>query len=104
MGLEFKSTGLKKLALNVIQGAIVEEPIIDVDIILERQSICSSCDMMDQVNAMCSVCKCFLEVKTKSKVNKKFPIGSEITHCPLNKWLDEFSKLGYQIKNDTIKS
>lgn len=102
--MEFKSTGLKKLALNVLQGLIIEELLIDIDIIEERQSICTPCPEMDQENAKCNVCGCFLELKTKSKVNKKLTGGSEITHCPLNKWLDEFSKLGYSIKHDTIKS
>lgn len=100
--VEFKSTGLKSFALKVLQGVIVEEPITDPEIILERQAVCSSCDAMDHKNAMCSICKCFLEVKTKSKVNKKKNGGSEITYCPLNKWLDDFSKLGYDTKQ--IKS
>lgn len=97
---EFESKGLKKLVLNVIEGVIVEEPLTDPEIILERQKICSSCEDMDRKNKMCKICKCFLEIKTKSKVNKKPNGKSEITHCPVNKWLDIFSKLGY----DTSKA
>lgn len=104
MGLEFESKGLKKLALNVIQGIIVEEELNNQDITDERRDICSSCAEMDTKNVMCNVCGCFLGIKTKSKVNKKLGGGSEITHCPLNKWLDEFSKAGYKLKNDTSKN
>lgn len=95
MGLDFESKGLKKLAMDVLQGIIVEELLTDVDIIQERQDICGSCERMDWKNKKCLECGCFLELKTKSKVNRKVNGGSEITHCPLNKWLDHFSKLGY---------
>lgn len=91
---------LRKLASKVAHGLIVEEDLIDTNIIDERISICASCEEMDVKNIMCKICGCFLDLKTKSKVNKKKTGGSEITHCPLNKWLDEFSKIGY----DTSKT
>lgn len=106
----FESKGLKKLALDVIQGVLVEELLMDADIVQSRRSICGGspgvapCEEMDRENEICNKCGCFLQIKTQSKVNKKLSGGSEITHCPLNKWLDEFSQLGYKLKNDTIKS
>lgn len=97
--VSFESKGLKKLVTDVVQGLLVEELLNDPEITQERIDVCCSCDYMDTENVMCSKCGCFLVVKTKSKVNKKLGGGSEITHCPVNKWLDEFSKIGY----DTAK-
>ena len=93
-----ENTGLKRLVLKVIEGAIVEELLNDPIITDERRDICSACGYMDSVNCMCMKCGCFLVLKTKSKVNKNILTGkSEITHCPLNKWLDEFSKAGFEL-------
>lgn len=103
MGLTFEEPkGLEKLKLKVIEGLIVEEKIADEDIVQERRAVCASCDQMDEENMKCLQCGCFLHIKTQSKVNvKKNLVGSEITHCPLNKWLDRFSQYGYSISHDT---
>ena len=94
------NTALKRLVLKGLNGLLVEEELNDPLIVDERRDVCCNCDYMEANvdNPLCMKCGCFLGLKTKSKVNRTLT-GIEITHCPLNKWLDEFSKAGYELAN-----
>lgn len=54
-----------------------------------RMNVCLTCDKMDREHVKCSICGCYLEGKTWSKISrsKNRPLG-ELTHCPLGKWND----------------
>lgn len=74
----------KLLAATVLVSENVED-----EVAKWRMSICQCCEKIDRGALRCKVCKCYLEVKTGSRVNanpKKF--RQEITHCPLGKWND----------------
>ena len=75
---------LKLAAENVL---VVEH--VDDEEAARRMEICVGCDRFDAGSVRCKVCKCYLDVKTRTKINnnpKKF--RQEITHCPKGKWGD----------------
>lgn len=89
---------LDKLYKKIVAGVLVVEYIEDKKIIADRLEVCNGCDKRDAEKNKCTICKCYLDVKTESKVNRNSELmKSEITHCPLNKWADHFSKYGYDI-------
>lgn len=55
--------------------SLVTSIIVDTKIREERKSICNSCDKLTYYN-VCSVCNCFMPVKTWVTFSK----------CPLDKW------------------
>jgi len=55
-----------------------------------RMGICETCDQFNKERKICMICKCFMEVKTTMKIHKNIPkMRSEVTHCPLGKWMDK---------------
>lgn len=81
---------IKNRALHLIaEKAIVKETVSD-GVANERFTVCLKCEKRDADENICTVCVCFLDLKTGSKVNlnaKK--LRNEITHCPLGKWNDK---------------
>lgn len=59
----------------------------DLETIKLRQEACMGCDK--NVNNVCQVCKCYIDLKVRSKVNRDKKGKKEITHCPLGKWNDK---------------
>lgn len=54
-----------------------------------RMGVCMNCEHRDTDENTCRVCTCFLDLKTKSRVNwRPSKSRNEITHCPLGKWAD----------------
>lgn len=86
MGLsEIKNRALRLIA----EKAIVKETVSD-DEADKRFSVCLKCEKRNAEENTCTVCGCFLDLKTGSKVNlnaKK--LRNEITHCPLGRWNDK---------------
>ena len=79
---------LIKLGIEMI---LKVEPLNDPELEKERYDKCRSCDKYDAKNDKCSVCGCFMEIKTplKYNINPKKMGRVEITHCPLGKWDDK---------------
>lgn len=64
---------LKQIAIDVIAGksVISEDELRD-----ERLKVCEACEHFEQGLRRCSICHCFMDVKTKF-------VAAE---CPINKW------------------
>ncbi len=77
----------KALQLAASKILVIEE--VDQEEADRRMSICRACPKLNQENSRCTECGCFMEVKTKCRVNRSpaRPLG-EVTHCPLGKWGD----------------
>jgi len=76
---------IAKLAASTI---LVEEE-VEQALAAWRMEVCQSCDFIQRSNLRCKVCKCYLEVKTLSKINlNPKRARQEITHCPKGKWND----------------
>lgn len=84
MGLSILDEALQLAA----KAVLVDEP-IDDQTGNERLSICESCDKFNQKHRKCTVCKCYMDVKCFSRINKNpKKLRSEVTHCPLGRWGD----------------
>ena len=76
---------IAKLAASLI---LVEEE-VSPELAALRLEVCQNCDRLDRVSMRCKVCKCYVEVKTTSRVNNNPKrLRQEITHCPLGLWND----------------
>lgn len=54
-----------------------------------RLSICRACPKYDADRDKCTVCKCFMEIKTMAKTHwNPEKMRTEITHCPDGRWGD----------------
>lgn len=72
------------LAKTIIVKEQVDEETADW-----RFDICLKCDKRDPEENKCTVCGCFLDLKTSSRVNwRPSKNRNEITHCPLGRWND----------------
>lgn len=93
----------KELFLLGIEKTLVVETLegeVDEETKKLRQEACESCPKKihdKHGHAKCSVCKCYLKIKHKSKKNRRVddPKFVEVTHCPLGKWNDEHIALLY---------
>jgi len=56
----------------------------------KRLAACNQCENYDQEHKQCTVCGCFMDVKTTLVTNRNPHAGGriEITHCPLGRWDD----------------
>lgn len=73
-----------------IEMALKVEPLDDPKKTEWRKEQCRKCDKYDAENDKCTVCGCFIDIKSELKYNhnpKKWG-RIEITHCPLGKWDD----------------
>ena len=73
-------------------------------IIEARLKTCQGCPMLDKKNVSCTVCGCFMNVKTtlKYNINPKKLGRIERTHCPLGRW-DDVERANYYRKLDGIE-
>lgn len=70
------------------KGLLVVEEIDDLTAQM-RMAICTGCERFNSERTTCDECGCFLNIKTKSRTNRRLSDGKiEITHCPLGKWFD----------------
>ena len=75
--------------LKIAADKVISTEKIDPFVAGHRMLTCEACDKMDKKEVRCKICKCYLEVKTKTKTNlnpKK--LRYEVTHCPLGRWDD----------------
>lgn len=55
-----------------------------------RFGVCLKCEHRDPEENKCTICTCFLDLKTKSRVNwRPSKNRNEITHCPDGRWNDK---------------
>lgn len=71
---------------------------------LEKEKRGDACEFLkidSHGHPKCKICKCYIEIKVKTKVNRKLPnlTEKEITHCPKGKWKDEHIVFFYNINN-----
>lgn len=72
---------------SLVKTVLVVER-LDNDFLIElRRDACNSCK--NNQNGKCKICKCIIEIKTATKINRTKTGGTEITHCPEGKWGDE---------------
>ena len=79
---------LDEITHLIAEKAIVKENVSD-ELRNSRYEICLGCNFRDKKKDKCTVCGCFLDLKTGAKINwnaKK--LRNEKTHCPLGKWND----------------
>jgi hypothetical protein len=83
---------IEDLKRNLVKYAIIvdsldEKDEADAQSIKLREEACKSCDK--NVNNVCQVCECYIDLKVRSKVNRNKLGKKEITHCPMGKWDDK---------------
>lgn len=74
---------------KLLASSVLVEENVEPEVAAWRLEVCQGCEKIDKKAQRCKVCKCYLEVKTGSRINnnpKRF--RQEITHCPLGKWGD----------------
>lgn len=87
MGL-CKMSIIEQIKYYLAEQLIVKEK-VDTDTADARFDICLKCDKRNEDENKCTVCGCFLDLKTSSRVNFRVSKNrNEITHCPLGKWND----------------
>lgn len=82
----------KRVARSVIRFLsgllIVEKRHTDKGLAAFRWSRCEGCS--NRVEGRCGICKCPLEIKIWTVVNRNWKTGQmELTHCPDGKWGDQ---------------
>ena len=55
---------------------------VDEETHQKRMDICGGCERLDKEKNKCTVCKCFIDQKTRVKI---LPLVGKV-ECPLNKW------------------
>lgn len=64
---------LKQIAKDVMEGKSI---ISEEELKAERLKICEPCEHFEKGLRRCSICHCFMDIKTKF-------VAAE---CPINKW------------------
>lgn len=59
----------------------------DAETIAFRKAQCNLCPF--RLDDKCSICKCFIDIKTTTKVNRRMDGTKEVTHCPKGRWKDQ---------------
>ena len=77
-----------KITEKIIRGLLVKEELEDPKVVEFRRGECGKCDM--RVDKKCGICKCFITIKTESKVHLEIEkMEYRQTHCPLGIWNDK---------------
>lgn len=81
--------GVLDQALHYIAEKVIVKELVTEQVAKERFAECLKCPYRDPEENKCTQCGCFLDLKTKAKVNWNPKRGrNEITHCPWGKWGD----------------
>jgi hypothetical protein len=81
--------GVLDQALHYIAEKVIVRELVSDQIAKERFEECLKCPYRDAEENKCTRCGCFLDLKTKARVNwNPRQNRNEITHCPLGKWGD----------------
>lgn len=81
--------GLLDDILHLAAEKIIVKEKVSPEVSKERYALCLECSHRDKVADKCTVCGCFLDLKTGAKINwNALKNRNEITHCPLGKWND----------------
>lgn len=59
----------------------------DAETIAFRKAQCNLCPFRQ--DDKCGICKCFIDIKTTTKVNRRIDGTKEVTHCPKGRWKDQ---------------
>ncbi len=92
---------VKKLVQTIAKIVLSVREHEDKDLKDYRLSVCRKCDKYDQENDKCTVCGCWMDIKTGLATNKDPELMGEvvITHCPLGRWGDlELANIYREIK------
>lgn len=80
---------IKNVALHLIAQKVIVRENVGEEQAAWRMGICEGCDKRDRAENKCTVCGCFLDLKTGAKTNwNALKMRTEITHCPLGRWSD----------------
>lgn len=75
---------------HYLAKTIIVKEWVDGETADARFDICLKCEYRDAEENKCTVCTCFLDLKTQSRVNwRPSKNRNEITHCPMGKWNDK---------------
>jgi len=75
--------------LKMAANKLLVEEYVKKEVAEWRYGVCEGCNVFDPTAKRCKACRCFMEVKTKSKINfNPVKMRFEITHCPMGKWND----------------
>lgn len=81
--------GLLDRLLHLAAETVLVKKKVSPEIAQERYAICLTCPYRDKEADKCTVCGCFLDLKTGAEVNwNALKSRNEETHCPLGKWND----------------
>lgn len=85
-----KISGMFHSALQRAAGAAFEvETMEDTTIVDFRYDTCKACIHFDPNAKKCTICGCYMEIKTTMKKNVNIRhMEVEFTHCPKGKWGD----------------
>jgi hypothetical protein len=81
---------VKEVEKNFAKLVLVVETLdrnADADTIAFRKGQCNVCP--DRREDKCGICKCYIDIKVATKVNRRMDGSKEITHCPKGRWKDE---------------
>lgn len=80
---------IEQIKHYAVSKIIVKEH-VTADEASARMAVCLTCEHRDPEENKCTVCTCFLDLKTGSLVNwRPSKSRNEITHCPMGKWNDK---------------
>lgn len=75
---------------HYLASKVIVKEWVDGETADARFDVCLKCEHRDAEENKCKVCTCFLDLKTKSRVNwRPSKNRNEITHCPLGQWNDK---------------
>lgn len=81
---------IKNKVLHLLAETVIVKEKVSADVAKERMGVCLECPKRNNVENTCTVCGCFLDLKTGAKTNWNAKrMRNEITHCPLGKWNDK---------------
>ncbi|HLS53263.1 MAG TPA: hypothetical protein VK031_04770 [Tissierellaceae bacterium] len=75
---------------KAIKGVLSVKPLDNDQEVKIRYDICKQCEFYDAESDKCTICKCFMEIKTGLEVNiNPIKLRKEVTHCPKGYWGDK---------------
>jgi len=83
-------TWLERIQREAAELILVVEKLdrnADAETISFRKAQCNLCPF--RIEDKCGICKCFIDIKTTTKVNRRIDGTKEITHCPKGRWGDQ---------------